>query len=169
MKPTIYRLNPLKHIKQTDLFFLGLGNPSLNIRYRNEDVIRSDLATRDYCTEGRCLQVFLHWFFSELCTKEGRSHYPSLCHRTHHPNEKAATLRMAKKEYNDSAEEVGVRRTLRDEQFNPWAGKKKRSNDHYNPWAGKRSSEDRYNPWAGKRSSEAGYNPWAGRKRDDQM
>ena len=95
-------------------------------------------------------------FFSNVCTKAGRSQYPSLCHRIHESKERGYgfPLWIAKKRDGKEEQEVTQPRTIRDKQFNPWAGKRKRG-DNYNPWAGKRS--------------DAQFNPWAGKKRDDKM
>merc|ERR1711962_90916 len=95
-------------------------------------------------------------FFSNVCTKAGRSQYPSLCHRIHESKERGYgfPLWVAKKRDGKEEQEVTQPRTIRDKQFNPWAGKRKRG-DNYNPWAGKRS--------------DAQFNPWAGKKRDDKI
>jgi hypothetical protein len=99
-------------------------------------------------------------FFLDICTKAGKSQYPSLCHQLYLPLERGGNvfpLWMARKRSAKDEEhhqEVGQTRTIRDKQFNPWAGKRKRG-DHYNPWAGKRSDDQ--------------FNPWAGKKRDDKM
>ena len=102
----------------------------------------------------------INYFLLDVCKNAGRSQYPSLCHQRYQPLKRESNvfpLWMAKKRSTKEAEqqqEVEQTRTIRDKQFNPWAGKKKRS-DHYNPWAGKRSDDQ--------------FNPWAGKKRDDKM
>ena len=95
-------------------------------------------------------------FFTNVCTKAGRSQYPSLCHRIYESRKGGYgfPLWVAKKRAVKEEPEATHPRTIRDKQFNPWAGKRKRG-DNYNPWAGKRS--------------DAQFNPWAGKKRDDKM
>ena len=138
----------------------GLGHPIGNgapMGHHPYNLLTNEGTTK---AEREEMEQKISSFFLDICAKAGRSQYPSLCHQLYLPLERGGNvfpLWMAKKrstKQEEQQQEVGQPRTIRDKQFNPWAGKKKRG-DHYNPWAGKRSDDS--------------FNPWAGKKRDDKM
>ena len=66
----------------------------------------------------------------------------TLCHQLYRRNDRGngVPFWVVKKRAASDGQEVGQARTIRDKQFNPWAGKK-RSDDQFNPWAGRKRDD----------------------------